>query len=189
MFLIPVLKIIKLIFETSLKSQASDWLNWRPQFTSYTKRCSLHTVARKPASLVPGCALPPTSNPLSVYLNQVSLFQWQMGTQLCLEIKHCHICGTTYNIYGNINCAGWEAIWSGSTLYARAIKCIYVMLHKIFGPAAFTSFFRNRGETKIIKLRLEIRLKSQASDWLKWRHWAKNFVARHIYIKKRVKIH
>ena len=45
---------------------------------------------------------------------------------------------------------------------------LYVMRHEIFGPAALTSFFRNRGETKIIKLRLETRLKSQSSDWLKW---------------------
>jgi hypothetical protein len=38
----------------------------------------------------------------------------------------------------------------------------YVTRHEIFGPAALSSFFRNGGETKIIKLRLESRIKSQA---------------------------
>ncbi len=54
-------------------------------------------------------------------------------------------------------------------MYTNTCDLKYVTLHEIFGPAALTSFFRNRDETKIIKLRLETRLKSQASDWLKWR--------------------
>jgi hypothetical protein len=44
-------------------------------------------------------------------------------------------------------------------LYASMVKKLYdhgtlafVTRHEIFGPAAFTSFFRNRDETKIIKL-------------------------------------
>ena len=38
----------------------------------------------------------------------------------------------------------------------------YVTRHEIFGPMTSSGH-------KIIKLRLETRLKSQASDWLKWR--------------------
>jgi hypothetical protein len=41
---------------------------------------------------------------------------------------------------------------------------LFVTLHEIFGPAALTSFFRNRCGTKIIKLRFESGLQSQFYD-------------------------